>query len=157
VRVVDDEGEQLGILSLRDALNAAREKGLDLVEVAPNASPPVCRILDYGKWQYAQERRQREARRGQKTVEVKEIRLRPKTSEHHTGFKVERARRFLSKGMKVKVKVQFRGREITHPEIALEQLKEVAGLLADVAVVEQHPDLDGRSMLMVLAPATPAT
>ena len=123
--------------------------------MASNATPPVCRILDYGKWQYAQERRQREARRAQKTVEVKEIRLRPKTSDQDAAIKVARARRFLQKGMKVKVAIQFRGREITHPEIALEQLQEVAALLADVAVVEQMPGLEGRAMRMFLSPATP--
>lgn len=152
VRVVDENGEQLGVLPLRDALNAARERGLDLVEVAPQADPPVCRILDFGKWYYEQTKKQREAQRAQKTVEIKEIRLRPKTSDHHAGFKLKRARNFLEKGMKVKVRIQFRGREITHPEIALEQLKEVAALLEDIAEVEQHPNMEGRSLLMVLAP-----
>jgi len=152
VRVVDVEGEQLGILPLLEALNAAREQGLDLVEVAPGADPPVCRILDFGKWQYEQEKRSREARKQQKATEVKEIRLRPKTSDHHAAFKIKRARKFLEEGMKVKVRIQFRGREITHPEIAIEQLKEVAEQLADIGEVEQHPDLEGRSMLMVVAP-----
>ncbi len=152
VRVIDDKGEQMGILTLRDALNAARERELDLVEVAPNADPPVCRILDYGKYHYTQVRRQREARKGQKATEIKEIRLRPKTDDYHTGFKVRRARDFLKQGMKVKVRVQFRGREITHPEIGLEHLREVAEALSDVAVVEQRPDMEGRTMLMVLAP-----
>ena len=126
VRVIDDKGEQLGILSLRDALNASRERELDLVEVAPNADPPVCRILDYGKYHYTMVKRMREARKAQKITEIKEIRLRPKTDDYHTGFKVKRARDFLKQGMKVKVRVQFRGREITHPEIGLEHLREVA-------------------------------
>ena len=134
------------------ALNAAREQGLDLVEVAPNAKPPVCKILDYGKFQYLQMKKQREARKTQKSVEIKEIRLRPKTDDYHAGFKIKRARRFLDEGMKVKVRIQFRGREISHPEIALEQLQEVAEELSDIAEVEQRPNLDGRSMLMVLAP-----
>lgn len=152
VRVIDDKGEQLGILSLRDALNASRERELDLVEVAPNADPPVCRILDYGKYHYTMVKRMREARKAQKITEIKEIRLRPKTDDYHTAFKVKRARDFLKQGMKVKVRVQFRGREITHPEIGLEHLREVAAELSDVAIVEQKPDMEGRTMLMVLAP-----
>ncbi len=152
VRVIDDKGEQLGILSLRDALNASRERELDLVEVAPNADPPVCRILDYGKYHYTMVKRMREARKAQKITEIKEIRLRPKTDDYHTAFKVKRARDFLKQGMKVKVRVQFRGREITHPEIGLEHLREVAAELNDVAIVEQKPDMEGRTMLMVLAP-----
>lgn len=155
VRVIDDKGEQLGILSLRDALNASRERELDLVEVAPNADPPVCRILDYGKYHYTMVKRMREARKAQKITEIKEIRLRPKTDDYHTGFKVKRARDFLKQGMKVKVRVQFRGREITHPEIGLEHLREVAAALMDLATVEQKPDMEGRTMLMVMAP-TPA-
>lgn len=130
----------------------AREAGLDLVEVAPNANPPVCRVLDYGKFLYERTKKEREARKAQKQIEVKEIRLRPKTTEHHRSFKVRDARRWLEKGMKVKVRIRFRGREITYPEIALEDLKEIAEELADVAVVEQAPKLDGRTMLMVLAP-----
>jgi translation initiation factor IF-3 len=137
---------------LREALNSAREQGLDLVEVAPGAKPPVCKILDYGKHQYLQMKKQREARKGQKAVEIKEIRLRPKTGDYHVGFKLKRARRFLGEGMKVKVRIQFRGREITYPEIAMQQLREVAEELSDVADVEQRPNMDGRSMLMVLAP-----
>ena len=152
VRLIDHEGKQVGIATLREALNSAREVGLDLVEVSPNADPPVCKILDWGKFQYLQMKRQREARKGQKITEVKEVRLRPKTDDYHAGFKVRNARRFLMDGMKVKVRVQFKGREITYPEIALQQLKEVADALADIADVEQKPNLDGRTMLMVLAP-----
>ncbi|MCB0215949.1 MAG: translation initiation factor IF-3 [Caldilineae bacterium] len=154
VRVIADDGEQLGILALRDAINAARERELDLVEVAPNADPPVCRIMDFGKFIYQQDKKQREARKAQKTTEIKEIRLRPKTDDYHAGFKVKNARRFLMSGMKVKVRIQFRGREITHPEIGLEQLREVAEELSDIAVIEQHPGMEGRSLLMVLAPIT---
>lgn len=152
MRLIDSDGRQVGIVPLRDALNAAREKGLDLVEVAANADPPVCKILDYGKHLYTQMKRQREARRAQKLVEVKEIRLRPKTDDYHTAFKVNRARQFLKEGMKVRVRIQFRGREITHPEIAQDQLKEFAQALEDVGKVEQAPDLEGRSLVMVLAP-----
>lgn len=139
-------------MPLREALNAAREAGLDLVEVAAGADPPVCKILDHGKWQYVQMKKQREARKMQKVVEIKEIRLRPKTHDHDTGVKIKRAIKFLEDGMKVKVRIQFRGREITHPEIALELLTEVAEQLAVAGEVEQQPSLEGRSMLMVLAP-----
>jgi len=152
VRLIGEAGEQMGILSLREAVNAARERGLDLVEVAPAANPPVCRILDYGKYQYLQMKKQREARKAQRIVEIKEIRLRPKTDDYHIAFKLRRARRFLAEGSKVKIRIQFRGREITHPEIGFEQLKEFATALEDVADVEQRPDMDGRTMLMVLAP-----
>jgi len=123
-----------------------------LVEIAPTADPPVVRIVDYGKFVYEQTKKEREARRSQKQAEVKEIRLRPKTNEHHRNIKVRDARRWLEDGMKVKVRVRFRGREITYPELALQQLEEVAKELADVAVVEQEPDLEGRTMLMILAP-----
>jgi translation initiation factor IF-3 len=140
------------VVALRDALNGAREQGLDLVEVAPGANPPVCKILDYGKFQYMQMKRQREARKGQKSTEIKEIRIRPKTGDYHIAFKLKRAKRFLAEGMKVKVRIQFRGREISHPEIAMALLREVADMLKDVADIEQKPDLDGRSMLMVVAP-----
>ncbi len=122
------------------------------MEIAPTADPPVVRIVDYGKFVYEQTKKEREARRSQKQAEVKEIRLRPKTNEHHRNIKVRDARRWLEDGMKVKVRVRFRGREITYPELALQQLEEVAKELADVAVVEQEPDLEGRTMLMILAP-----
>jgi translation initiation factor IF-3 len=139
-------------VTLREALNASRERGLDLVEVAPTADPPVCKILDWGKFQYLQMKKQREARRSQRLTEMKEIRLRPKTDDYHAGFKIKQARRFLQEGMKVKVRIQFRGREITHPEIAMQQLEEVVEALSDIAEVEQSANLEGRSMLLVLAP-----
>lgn len=126
---------------------------LDLVEISPTADPPVVRIMDYGKFMYQQAKKEREARKAQKQIEVKEIRLRPKTTEHHKSFKLRDARRWLESGMKVKVRIRFRGREITYPEIALEELMDVARQLSDVAVIEQKPDLEGRTMLMVLAPA----
>ncbi len=142
----------MGVVSVQEALRIAREKGLDLVEVSPTAEPPVCRVMDYGKFLYEQAKKEREAKKAQKQIEVKEIRLRPKTDDHHIGFKVRDARRWLIEGMKVKVRVRFRGREITYPEIAREQLVEVAQELADVAVVEQEANMEGRTMLMVLAP-----
>lgn len=133
-------------------MRTAREKGLDLVEVSPAAEPPVCRVMDYGKFLYEQAKKEREAKKAQKQIEVKEVRLRPKTDDHHVGFKVRDARRWIEQGMKVKVRVRFRGREITYPEIARDQLIEVAQELADVAVIEQDPNMEGRTMLMVLAP-----
>ncbi len=135
-------------------MRIAGERGLDLVEVAPNANPPVCKVMDFGKFQYERAKKEREARKLQKTIEVKEIRLRPKTDDHHRSFKVRDARRWLEEGMKVKVRIRFRGREITYPEIARDMLREVADELEDVAVVEQSPNMEGRTMLMVLAPAT---
>jgi len=151
--VIDDAGQQLGIMAPQQALAIARQKGLDLVEVAPMAQPPVCRIMDFGKFQYERAKKEREARKQQKQIEVKEIRLRPKTDDHHRSFKVRDARRWLEEGMKVKVRIRFRGREITYPEIAHEMLQEVAAELDDIAVVEQAPNMEGRTMLMVLAPA----
>lgn len=147
------DGDHIGVVSLSEALRAAQEKGLDLVEVSPNADPPVVRVMDYGKFMYQQAKREREARKAQKQIEVKEIRLRPKTDDHHRNIKVRQARGWLEDGMKVKVRIRFRGREITYPEIAREQLAEIAEQLSDVAVIEQRPNMEGRSMLMVLAPS----
>lgn len=125
---------------------------MDLVEISPNADPPVVRVMDYGRFIYEQTKKERETRKTQKQVEVKEIRLRPKTNEHHRDIKVDQARGWLDEGNKVKVRIRFRGREITYPELAQEQLREVADELAEVAVVEQQPDMEGRTMLMILAP-----
>ncbi len=152
--MIDDEGENLGVVPLQKALDIAADRDLDLVEVAPNADPPVCRVMDFGKFLYERAKKEREARRQQKQVEVKEIRLRPKTDDHHRHFKVRDARRWLEDGMKVKVRIRFRGREITYPEIARDMLREVAEELQDVAVVEQAPNMEGRTMLMVLAPSS---
>lgn len=126
---------------------------MDLVEVAPNSNPPVCRVINYGKFVYEKNKKEKEARKGQKKVEVKEIRLRPKTTAHHRGFKVKNARRWLGEGKKVKVRVRFRGRERDYPELALEDLKEIAEVLTDVSEIEQAPSFEGRTLLMVLAPA----
>jgi translation initiation factor IF-3 len=131
----------------------AREAELDLVEVAPNSTPPVCRIMDFGKFLYEREKKDREARKAQTKIEIKEIRLRPKTTGHHREFKVDDARRWLDHGMKVRVTIRFRGREITYPEIALEDLKEIAQELSDVSSVEQAPSIEGRAMSMMLAPS----
>jgi len=151
--LIGPNGENVGIVSVEEAQRLAHEAELDLVEVAPNVDPPVCRIMDFGKFIYERAKKEREARKSQTKIEVKEIRLRPKTNEHHRDLKVRDARRWLSEGMKVKVRVRFRGREISYPEIALDDLKEVAETLSDIAIVEQVPALEGRTMLMVLAPS----
>jgi translation initiation factor IF-3 len=153
VRLITDTNENMGVVPLQQALQLASDRELDLVEVAPTADPPVCKIMDFGKFLYERAKKEREARKLQKVVEVKEIRLRPKTDDHHRGFKVKDARSWLEEGMKVKVRIRFRGREITYPEIARDMLLEVAKDLEDIAVVEQFPNMEGRTMLMVLAPA----
>lgn len=131
----------------------AEAKNLDLVEVSPNAAPPVCRIMDFGKFQYEKRRREREAKKLQKVIEIKEIQLRPKTDAHHLGFKVRDARGWIKDGMKVRVRARFRGRERDYPDIARERMLQIAQDLQDVAVVEQAPTMEGNTMLMVLAPA----
>jgi len=150
--VIGPNGENVGVVSIEEAQRVAREAELDLVEVAPTADPPVCRVMDFGKFIYERAKKDREARKAQTKIEVKEIRLRPKTNEHHRDLKVRDARRWLESGMKVKVRIRFRGREITYPEIALTDLKEIAEELSELAIVEQAPALEGRTMLMVLAP-----
>ena len=134
-------------------MQIARDAELDLVEVSPNANPPVCRVIDYGKFIYERAKKEREAKKAQTKIEVKEIRLRPKTNEAHRGFKVDDARRWLLQGHKVRVTIRFRGREMDYPEIALEDLKEIAQALADVSVIEAPPQMEGRTMLVILAPA----
>ena len=142
----------VGIVPLREALSMARERNMDLVEVSPNADPPVCRIMDYGKFLYEQSKRERKARKAQKSVEVKEIRLSPKIGDHDVEFRVRDAHRWLEQGCKVKVRVRFRGREITYPEIGMGMLQDVAERLSDVATIESPPRMEGRSMLMILSP-----
>jgi translation initiation factor IF-3 len=152
VRLIGADGANVGVVSLQEALRLAREASLDLVEVSPGADPPVCRILNLGKFMYEKEKKEKLARKAQTKIEVKEIRLRPKTTDHHRSFKVRDARKWIAEGMKVKVRIRFRGREITYPEIAREDLAQIAKELEDVAVVEQQPDMEGRTMLMVLGP-----
>jgi translation initiation factor IF-3 len=154
LRVIDSDGKQLGILPRREALRLADERELDLVEVAPNAEPPVVKLMDFGKYQYERAKREREARKASKNIEVKEIRLRPKTGEHDLAFKIRQARSFLEDGAKVKVRIRFRGREITHPEVARAQLDRISQELSDVATIEQRPGFEGRTILMILAPNT---
>ena len=149
---MDENGENVGIVTIAEAQQRADAAGLDLVEIAPNADPPVCKIINYSKFLYEKEKKEREARKAQTKIEIKEIRLRPKTGDHHRGFKVKDARGWLLNGMKVRVTVRFRGREITYPELALEDLREIAEELSDVADIEQAPNLEGRSMSMMLTP-----
>ncbi len=150
VRVIDPDGDQLGVMSVDDALEKAEEYELDLVEVAPSARPPVCRIMDYGKYKYQQKKRSADARKKGARVELKEIKLRPKTDEHDLQTKLRHARRFLENHNKVKITVNFRGREITHPEIAREMLERAAEQLSDVSDVEQPARMEGRNMVMML-------
>ena len=150
--MIGHDGHHFGVVSISEALERANEADLDLVEVSPNAEPPVCKVMDYGKFLYEQSKREREARKAQKQIEIKEIRLRPKTSEHHRSFKVRNARRWLLEGMKVRARIRFRGREFHYPEIARDLLTGIAEDLSDVGVVEQYPNMEGRTMLMILAP-----
>lgn len=153
VRVIDEENQQLGILPIQEALRLAYERNLDLVEVAPNAVPPVCRLLDFGKFQYERQKKEREARKAQKIIEIKEIRLRPRTGEHDLDTKVRQALAFLDEGSKVKVAVRFRGREITHPEIAREQLEEFVTKVGGAAVIEAQPSMEGKNLFLLLSPS----
>ncbi|NLM54398.1 MAG: translation initiation factor IF-3 [Firmicutes bacterium] len=157
VRVIDANGEQLGIMSIRDALRLAGEHQLDLVEVAPNANPPVCRIMDYGKHKYEQSKRDKIAKKKQKVITIKEVRMSPKIDEHDFDVKVRAAERFLKAGDKVKVSVRFRGREIVHADLAKTKLTQLTDLLKDIGTVERLPKLEGRQMIAVLAPKTDGT
>jgi translation initiation factor IF-3 len=150
--LVGDDGSQLGIVGLREALAKAEEAELDLVEIAPQASPPVCRIMDYGKYKYHEQKKQHEARLKQKQIQVKEIKFRPGTDENDYQIKLRNMTRFLEEGDKVKVTLRFRGREMAHQEFGMAQLKRVEGDLQELGVVEQFPKLEGRQMVMVLSP-----
>ena len=150
--MIGADGGNVGVVPIRQAMQIARDAELDLVEVSPNANPPVCRVMDFGKFIYERAKKDREAKRSQTKIEIKEIRLRPKTNEAHRGFKVDDARRWLLQGNKVRVTIKFRGREMDYPEIALEDLKEIAAALSDVSTVEQAPQMEGRTMLVLLAP-----
>lgn len=154
VRVIGHDGKQIGILSLKEAMKLAEEQGLDLVEVAPQATPPVCRIMNYGKYKYQQSKKIQEAKKHQTVIQVKEVKIRPRTEEHDLQFKLRHAKRFLSEGNKVKVSMLFRGREIAHPEMGKELLERIIAELKDLMVIEQAPRLEGRNMVMLLAPKT---
>jgi translation initiation factor IF-3 len=152
VRLIAADGSNKGIVETRDALHQARVQHLDLIEVAPNADPPVCRIFDYGKFIYEREKKEREAKKSQKVIEIKGVRLRPKTTEHHLSFKIRSARRFLQQGNKVKVTIRFKGREDQIPHVARRMMEKVLQDCADIATVEVSPQMEGKTMLMILAP-----
>ncbi|MCD7974302.1 MAG: translation initiation factor IF-3 [Phascolarctobacterium sp.] len=154
VRVIAEEGEQLGIMSSRDALKIALESHMDLVEIAPTAKPPVCRIMDYGKYRYEQQKREKEVRKKQKTFDVKEVKLRPGIEDHDFNVKLKNAFRFLEDGDKVKITIMFRGRELTHPEIGEALLQRMAEQLNKTAAIEKMSKLEGRNMIMIVAPKT---
>lgn len=150
IRPIGEDGEQLGIMSARDAMKLAREANLDLVKIAPTAKPPVCKIIDYGKYRYEQARREKEARKKQKTIEVKEIRLSPNIDTNDLNTKVNQARKFVSGGNKVKVAVRFRGRELAHTAVGKTILEDFAQKLSDIAVIDKPAKLEGKSMVMFL-------
>jgi len=152
VRLVSSEGEQLGIVSNKEALQIAAEKSMDLVEIAPTAKPPVCKIMDYGKYKYEQAKRDKEARKKQKIVEIKEVKLRPNIEDHDFDTKTRNAQRFLRDGDKVKVTIMFRGREITHSENGKVLCLRMAAVLSGESTVEREPKVEGRNMVMILAP-----
>ncbi|WP_153725902.1 translation initiation factor IF-3 [Heliorestis convoluta] len=156
VRLVGSEGEQLGIVNTREALRIAAEQNQDLVEVAPTAKPPVCRIMDYGKYKFEQSKREREARKKQKIVNIKEVKLRPNIEDHDFDVKARNAIRFLEDGDKVKVTIMFRGREITHPELGRQLCVRLAEVCKPYANVERDAKVEGRNMIMILAPKTDA-
>jgi len=152
VRVIDPDGNQLGVMKTEEALDLAQEKKMDLVNVAPNERPPVCRMMDYGKHKYEQSKRDKEAKKKQKTSSIKEIKMRPNIDKHDFDVKAKRGQKFLQKGDKIKVTVMFRGREITHPEIAQRLCKDLADELSDYGVVEKQAKQEGRNMIMILSP-----
>ena len=157
VRVTDSNGEQLGIMLTRDALRLAEEQHLDLVEVAPKARPPVCRIMDFGKYRYEQQKRDKEARKKQKVVTIKEVKLRPNIEQHDFDVKLKSAMRFIEEGNKVKVTIMFRGRELSHPELGSEILNKMASALGDTVNVERTAKLEGKNMTMILSPKAQKT
>lgn len=152
VRVIDADGEMVGVVSLDEAIEMAEEVGLDLVEVSPGAEPPVCKILDYGKYKYEAQKKANEARKKQKTIEVKEIKMRPGIDEHDYQVKMRNVRKFLDHGDKVKMTIRFRGREMAHQDLGMKVLDRVKQEVDEMAKVEQHPKTEGRMMTMVIAP-----
>jgi len=152
IRLIGEDGTQLGIVPLEEALARAAEEKLDLVEVAPKASPPVCKIMDYGKYKYLQAKKSQEAKKKQTTIQVKEVKIRPKTEEHDYQFKLRHIKRFLSEKNKAKVTIMFRGREIAHAELGMKVLERIIADIEEEGIVEQSPKLEGRNMIMILAP-----
>ena len=151
VQLISDDGEKLGVISLQEALNKADEKNLDLVLVAPNVNPPVCKIMNYGKYKFEQAKKEKEAKKKQKVLEIKEIRITPNIEEHDFGFKSKNARKFLEDGCKVKITVRFRGREVNNVKMGEDVLDKFTEALEDIAVVEKKPKLEGRNMFIMLS------
>lgn len=153
VLVIDPDGQKVGVMDIKSALNLAQnEYGLDLVEVAPNAKPPVCKIMDYGRWKYEQEQKLKKAKKHQKLIVIKELKIRPKIGEHDLQVKLKHAREFLQKGQKVKFTVRFRGREIVHQDLAVKLLERIAEELSDLSTIEAKPRMEGRFLVMMLSP-----
>jgi translation initiation factor IF-3 len=152
VRVIDENGEMIGVLSIRDALYRAYQSGLDLLEISPNAVPPVCKITDFGRFKYEQQKKANEARKKQKVVEIKEIKVRPNIDDHDYDVKMKQAKSFIAEGDKVKVTLRFRGREMAHQELGVKLLERVRTDLGELVKVESMPRLENRQMIMVLAP-----
>jgi translation initiation factor IF-3 len=152
VRLIDENGEQLGIKSIEEALEYAESRGLDLVEVAAQAKPPVCRVMDYGKFKYEQSKKAQEARKKQTVIQVKEVKMRPRTDVHDLNVKKKKIRKFIGQGNKVKVTVTFRGREIVHPQLGRDLLMKVAEEMSDIAVIEHAPNMEGRILHLILGP-----
>jgi translation initiation factor IF-3 len=152
IRLVGADGEQIGVMSAEEALEIAQEQGYDLVEVAPKSSPPVCRVMDYGKYKYEQSKRAKEAKKHQHIIHVKEMKFRPKTEDHDYQFKLKHVRKFLTEGNKAKMTVRFRGREMAHTELGRRILEKLVRDTEDIAAVEQQPKLEGRNMTLILGP-----
>lgn len=152
VRVIDEEGQMLGVMTPMEGIRLAEERGLDLIEIAPTASPPTCKIMDYGKWKYENKKKQAAARKKQVIVQVKEIQIRPRTDQHDFETKMKHARRFILDGDKVKVSMRFMGRELAHQEVGMTQMKKVIETLQDIVIVESNPKMEGKSAFLILAP-----
>jgi translation initiation factor IF-3 len=152
VRLIDENGQMVGVMSSREALQIAEGRGLDLIEIAPTASPPTCKIMDYGKWKYENKKKEKEAKKKQTVITVKEIQVRPRTDDHDLDVKVRHARRFLLEGDKVKVNLRFMGRELAHQEFGMATLKRVESMLADIAVTEAAPKVEGKQAFLLMAP-----
>lgn len=152
VRLIDDQGNQVGIVPTHEALQMAREKGLDLMEVSPNSQPPVCKICDYGKFKYEKKKKEHEAKKKQTVIKVKEVQLRPQTEEHDLDYKFKNIRKFLEDGDKAKITIMFRGREITYVDQGFKMMKQLQEMVKDIAVVEAAPKLEGKKLIMILAP-----
>lgn len=155
VRLVGEDGEMFGVVAIRDAIQKAEDAGLDLVEISPNAAPPVCKMLNYGKFKYEQQKKAAEAKKKQKIVELKEVKIRPTTEEHDYQVKLRNARRFLTAGNKVKFSMRFRGREMAHQEVGMKVMLRLKADVSDIGVVDLHPKMEGRQMLMIISAETP--